>query len=492
MARMPDTFVIYNAAGAGIDGPQPTPFTLDELSAQTKEGNRLVRYEEGDPKRMEVVAEVKGGQWLRPDPELGAAQQAAFDAAMAGRSVLISGPGGVGKSEVTKRIVAALRAQRRTVAVTGSTGMAAVNIGGVTIHSALGTGRSGNIAEAQQRMGHDSVGKAQDRVGHVDTILIDEVSMLHGDYLDMADWWLNLVRGCGKYKPFGGVQMIFVGDFLQLPPVIRASDKVNRKYAFLAEAWAKLDPAVFLLKRNYRQTGDSDFRLHLNRVRRGAAPEDTLAFFNERLRAKLPGGVEPTRLFPTNREVDRVNAERLEALEGEEWSVDATYEGHPKWVEALKENMPCLDPLVLKEGAEVVCLRNHKSGWYVNGSRGTVVSMDSRGVVVRLRDGIDVTVERDTWEMKDASDRVLASVEQFPLKLAWALSIHKSQGQTLDEMELDPRGMFERGQCYTALSRVRTIEGLRLLSPLRDSQIRASKIVVEWYKRMAEQAVRRS
>jgi ATP-dependent exoDNAse (exonuclease V) alpha subunit len=417
---------------------------------------------------------------------LGPEQQEALDAAMAGRSCFLTGPAGGGKSFVTKKIVQALRAQRKVVAVTGSTGIAAVNIGGNTIHSLLGTGTYSRADQVKANLSGDRVGKCQDRVGAVDVIVIDEVSMLSGDFINMMDWWLNLVRGCSTHVPFGGAQIIFVGDCLQLPPVQKASERIDCKYCFQAKAWTDADPYIALLLHNYRQSDDSEMRRHLLRTRRGQCPDDTAEFFNTRVGAKLRGR-RATRVYPLNRDVDRVNREHLESLPGDVWSAEAAYSGHEGFVEKLKANMSCMDPLELKVGAEVVFLKNDREKRYVNGTRGVVsVLHPEGGVIVTDRAGNAISVERDSWSLRDAHDAELACVEQFPLKLAAALSVHKCQGMTLDDMEFDPQSSFERGMVYCALSRVRSMEGLSLVSPLRASYVRASKAVVDWYRAVRE------
>jgi hypothetical protein len=480
---------VYDQTGVTLSERDATYTVLELMALGSLPDGARYTISNGDGE--EVTLKIRrNGVWHDWEPPLSEAQQAAYDAAIRGESVLITGPGGCGKSEAVRRIVRDLRYDLgRNVAVTGSTGVAAVNLGGTTFHSFLGTGLSGNREAALRNMRPDSMAKAGERIGAVDSVVVDEISMLHGDFMDMASWWMNLACGNGpEGAPFAGKQLIMVGDFLQLPPVIMPGDEVVHKYAFDAPAWKALDPQYHSLLKNFRQVDDADFRRHLLRIRKGWAPADTLDYFNARVGARLSGVGEPTQLFPTNKEADRVNEDRLAKLKTPEVLLPASYGGHPKWQEALKRNLPCEDPLELKVGAEVMCTYNNMDAGYVNGTRGVVKEFCRDGVIIEMRNGGTVKVVKNKWEMRNSQDQVLADVCQYPLRLAWAMTIHKAQGATLDEMVFDPKRVFERAQVYVALSRVRSIEGLRLLSPLRAEHVRASAKVVEWYREQRDRA----
>jgi hypothetical protein len=312
--------------------------------------------------------------------------------------------------------------------------------------------------------------------------------MLHGDYIEMMSYWLcRIAAVIGDEKranmPFGGWQIIFVGDFLQLPPVITARDKVKYKYAFQSPAWLKANMEVHYLKKGYRQD-DPEFRKHLMRVRCGRCPEDTLNYFNRRHRAKIEGA-KPTRIFSTNAEVDRVNDIQLDKLPGDEVEHTAKITGHEKWIEAMRSNLVCEEHLRLKVGAEVLFIKNNRAAGYANGTRGRVESLD-KGVFVRTYDGALIDVPRESWEMCNAQGAALATAEQYPLLLAWAVTVHRSQGQTLPYLSYDPCHAFERGQVYVALSRARSYDGLRLANRLSAAQVRASKACVVFYKSINE------
>lgn len=481
---MPNVYFVRSPSGEMIVQPQEAQLDWFDLDAyRNVQDGTVAVCNDGVADR--VFAVVQAGKWIEPEPPLGDQQAEAYDAILSGVNTFVTGPGGVGKSEVTRRAVRDLRARNRTIAVTASTGIAAVNVGGTTIHSLLGTGLARSTRELQMHHSSQQLDKASDRLGRVDAILIDEVSMLLGDFLDMTDWWLRkcamqLGRVQRVNQPFGGWQMIFVGDFLQLPPVVRSGDEASivSRYAFQSKAWNDANPRVNYLRTGYRQN-DAEHRKHLMRVRRGYAPQDTIDFFNARFKAKIP--VEPTVVFPTNREADTVNEMRLYALPEPHKVYEASYTGHDGWIEALKKNMPCDPSLELRIGAEVLFIRNNIKVGFVNGTRARVVALDDDHISVETPDGRLIDVPIETWEMKDAQGRVLAAVLQYPLILGWAVTVHRCQGQSLDYMRFDPAKVFERAQSYVALSRVRTMDGLTLANRITPESIKASAKCVDYY-----------
>lgn len=484
---MPTSYVIKDPTGVIVDGPRAAAYDFYSLAMRPiLEGATVVSLIDGRLDKPITTHVCSAGGWMPYEPPLGSQQQVAYDFAMEGHSCFITGSGGVGKSELTRRIVSSLRRAGKKVAVTASTGVAAVNIRGMTIHSTLGTGISGNRVEAQRKYTAESAAKAEIRLNGLDTIILDEVSMLTGDYIDMMDWWLRLILN--KDAPFAGIQIIYVGDFLQLPPVIKDEerDRVTNKYAFQAEIWKAHPPACFYLRQCYRQE-DPEFRKHLMRVRRGICPPDTLDYFNARVQAKLPSGTVPTKLRPLNKEAAIINEREFRRLASQTITYEAVFSGHPSWIEALKKNLPCEELLDLKVGSEVVFIKNNRVAGYVNGTRGVIESIDGPIIRVRTRDGGLVDAQLEKWEMVNSHDKVLASVDQYALRLAWAMTIHKAQGSTLDDLDVDPSNIFERGQCYVALSRVRSIGGLTLASPLTAQHVRASGLVVDWYAEVLEQ-----
>jgi hypothetical protein len=464
----------------------PTPDLID-LGDPWSAGDEIYELRPDAPLLAYVA---RDGAWVPPAPPLpplGPEQQAAYDAIVHRQTCFITGPAGTGKTECIMRAVADLRAQGRAIAMTGSTGVAAVHAGGVTIHSFLGTGRCSSHREALKHfrtLKSDAVDKARKRIDRVHMIVVDEVSMLTGDYIGMMDWWLRRIKYSDK--PFGGIPVVFVGDLLQLPPVVTPDDEkyLKNKYAFQSAAWLKNVRGIYLRK-GYRQD-DAEFRKHLMRIRSGSAPDDTLEYFNQRVGAELEDP-DPMLLFPMNRETDAVNAERFDHLRGQIVKFAATFTGHPGWQDMLRKNAPVDVDMELKLGAAVLVTKNNFSFGYHNGMRGTIVDFTKDGIKVKTVKGATVCVRQETWETKDASGAALASMTQYPLRLAWAMTVHRGQGATVDALEYDPTSSFERGQCYVALSRVRSLTGLRLTRPLKSRYVRASQLCVDYYRTLLKE-----
>lgn len=421
------------------------------------------------------------GEHSMTDPRLNnlsEEQRQAFLQALAGHNVFVSGPGGTGKSHVVGLIVDALQERGKGLRVAASTGIAALNIGGATIHSVLGTMLAGTVREAKSLLGSPSTrARARVRLERVSTLVIDEVSMLSGDYLEMMDFWLREVLG--RSIPFAGKQLLLVGDFLQLPPV----DPTNRNrfpYTFQAPVWNQAALHTMELRKSFRQDDQALVDV-LNRVRYGEATATDLEIFAPCVGRKLEN---PLSLVPTNRQADQLNISELTALEGVPRKYTADFTGYDSGIKALKKGM-VPEELWLKVGASVLLLKNNPEQGYVNGSRGVVTELSDSYVVVRLDRGYEVEVTRATWETKNGDGKITATMRQFPIRLAWAITIHKSQGMTLDNLRVDVARVFEAGQAYVALSRLRNLEGLSLDAPIEPHMIFAKPEIVEFYKRRA-------
>jgi len=407
-------------------------------------------------------------------------QQKALDLALEGRSMFITGMAGTGKSEVLDRIIESLEEQGKSVAVCASTGIAAIRVGGCTIHSWLGTQLCKNSGELSQAIARGDVfknaRKIEARIKSADVLIIDEVSMLSGDYVSMMDFWIKRHRKVIS-KPFGGLQMIFTGDFLQLPPVKKRGEKMDYMYAFQSPAWQKLEMENVALTHVFRQD-DVEFIEHLRRVRKGYLPFDTQKYFNTRAGTALE---DPTRLYAHNETVYSVNFQHLQQMPGKKYEFDAVIDAESEmWAEKIVRDCLADVSLELKVGAPVLFLRNNYEKMYINGERGKVVKIEGNEIVVEKRDGDIVEVIPETWELKDADQMVRASLRQFPLKLAWAMTIHKSQGMTLDRLECNVAECFAPGQTYVALSRAKTIEGLALTEPIEPEHVMADAVLVKY------------
>lgn len=382
-------------------------------------------------------------------------QAQALNIMFAGQSVFLTGAPGAGKTYVLNEFVRRATRAGKNVAVTASTGIAATHIGGTTIHSWSGLGIKDFLTEydLDKLSGSDKLIK---RYNSADVLVIDEVSMLHGARLDMVNQVAKLLRK--SEAPFGGLQVVLVGDLFQLPPISRGTGNVD--FAHLSAAWAELDPKVCYLTEQHRQVGDELLDL-LEAMRRGEVNELHEAALQERLREQRPGNLIVTRLYSHNMDVDTINDKHLnDILEtGKVYTMQTS--GQKPKIEQLQKSVLAPERLELKIGAEVMFVANNFGAGYVNGTRGRVVDFADNLPLVRLANGRELKVERHSWKLEE-DGRSRAEVAQLPLRLAWAITIHKSQGMSLDAAEIDLSRSFTPGMGYVALSRVRSMGGVYL------------------------------
>lgn len=372
-----------------------------------------------------------------------------------GHSVFLTGAPGAGKTYVLNEFVRRSTRAGKNVAVTASTGIAATHIGGTTIHSWSGLGIKEFLSDwdKEKLAGTDRLVK---RYNAADVLVIDEVSMLHGARLNMVNEAAKLLRKSDK--PFGGLQVILVGDLFQLPPVSRGFDTVD--FVHLSSAWAELNPKICYLTEQHRQIGDELLDL-LEAMRRGEVNELHESALAERLCEQRPGDLVVTRLYSHNMDVDSINSKHLrDILETSEVYTMQT-NGQAAKVEQLVKSVLAPETLELKIGAEVMFVANNFAAGYVNGTRGRVVDFVDGLPLVVLPNGREIKVERHSWKLEE-DGRARAEVAQLPLRLAWAITIHKSQGMSLDAAEIDLSRSFTPGMGYVALSRVRSMSGIYL------------------------------
>lgn len=391
-------------------------------------------------------------------------QKEALDMLKTGRSVFLTGAAGSGKTHVLREYIKYLESEFIPAGITASTGIAATHMGGQTIHAWSGIGINANLHEDQIEA---IVEKAylKSRFSKARVLIIDEISMLHHFRLDLVDAVLrraNRERGGGEL-PFGGLQVIFCGDFFQLPPVMRPGEEQAR-FAYHSDAWKSLQPAICYLHESHRQNDDRFLRV-LHAIRAGEAASDDAEAIGEilmeRFGAKTGGAVSPTKLYTHNKDVDEENERELAKLPGEAAEYYMDESGREAVVATLKKGCLAPEALRLKLGAKVMFVKNSFDKGYANGTLGEVVACDGSKVVVKTFDGKLIEVEPESWKVED-NGRVLAEIRQYPLRLAWAITVHKSQGMSLDAAEIDLSKSFERGMGYVALSRVRSLDGLSI------------------------------
>ena len=395
-------------------------------------------------------------------------QKLALEIMLAGESVLLTGPAGSGKTYVLNQLIKYAKADGKHVSVTATTGLAATHLGGTTIHSWSGMG----INDALPPGFADHMAKGRrEIIEKTDILIIDEISMLHDYRLDMVDEICRVVRKQPD-TPFGGIQVIMSGDFFQLPPVNRGDSRAG-SFVVNSNVWRELEPTICYLEEQYRQ--DDEVLLDiLNALRAG----DIRRHHAEKLLARADTEPEDpsqlTELHTVNIDVDSINEKRLEEVEGDELSYHQVTTGAQNYVENLQRSVLAPAVLRLKEGALVMAVKNSIDRKYANGSIGVVMEFDAATEypVVKFRNGKEVTMQPDTWELRDG-DKKRASITQIPLRLAWAITVHKSQGMTLDAARVDLRKAFVEGMGYVALSRVRSLDTL-YLSGINQMALRVS------------------
>lgn len=397
-------------------------------------------------------------------------QEEALAILESGRSVLLTGAAGAGKTYILNKYIRRAKKLGKSVAVTATTGLAATHLNGTTIHAWSGIGVQSTIDKHMMR----SLGKSrQELIKKADVLVIDEISMLHDYRLDMVDEVLQFVRD--NPEPFGGMQVILCGDFFQLPPVNRSGDRTG-SFVTNSQVWRQNVFTVCYLQTQFRQRDDDLYTNILNGIRAGVLTRSQLQALQDRSHAVDDPFTPRTRLLTVNVDVDDVNEEQLDELDGEVHEYHMDTHGGKQYIEQLKRSCLAPEVLRLKLGAQVMCIKNSQDRKYVNGSLGKVVGFEKATdfPIVELTNGREVVVRIDTWELMDG-DKRRASISQLPLRLAWAITVHKSQGMTLDAARIDLSRAFVEGMGYVALSRVRSLKHL-ILDGLNGMALRVSPL----------------
>lgn len=380
-------------------------------------------------------------------------QRTALAILKSGRNVFLTGSAGAGKTYVLNQYIRYLRKHNIPAAVTASTGIAATHLNGMTIHSWSGIGVRDELSASDLRL-LDSKKYLQKNIMTSAVLIIDEISMLHRRQLEMVDRVLTYLRK--DSRPFGGLQVVFSGDFFQLPPVGREGETNEDRFAFLSPSWARAGMTVCYITEQHRQQ-DTLFTI-LNEIREGRPSQKSVDILGSR---NLEGG-KITKLYTHNIDVDRINDRELDAIPASAHTFLAETKGNAKLVESLKRSVLTREVLKLKEGAKVMFIRNSPEQGFMNGTTGEVTGFSEEGLPLVAANGRQIVAHQEEWTIANSDGKTLASFKQVPLRLAWAITVHKSQGLTLDAAEMDLTKTFEMGQGYVALSRIRTLEGLYL------------------------------
>ncbi len=405
-------------------------------------------------------------------------QKEALDILKMGHSVYLTGAPGSGKTFLLNEYVNFLKTRGVRVGVTASTGIAATHIGGLTIHSWAGIG----IKDELTPYDLDRISQRpniKSRIKNTKVLVIDEVSMLHSFRLDLVDQVCRAVRR--DERPFGGIQVVLCGDFFQLPPISRGGEDAS--FVNSSRVWSEMDLKICYLHEQHRHSDNSLIQI-LRDIRENNVGEETL----NKLRERGTGGTEhgkATKLYTHNANVDAINERHLDEIKGKEQAYDMRVNaGSGAAVESLKKSCLAPEKLRLKEGAAVMFVKNNPEQKYFNGTMGTVIGFNSSGFpIIQIHGGRKIVAKKEDWNMEE-DGKIKASISQLPLRLAWAITIHKSQGMSMDAAEIDLSSSFVEGMGYVAISRVKTLNGLKLLG-LNDMALKVNEEILSLDKDLA-------
>lgn len=383
-------------------------------------------------------------------------QKEALEILKMGRNVLITGAAGSGKTHLLNQYIKYLRHLDMAAGITASTGIAATHLGGMTIHAWSGIG----IRDKLFRDDFDylfSRPSLRKRIEEAKVLIIDEISMLHHFQLDMVDQVARELKN--NEAPFGGLQVILCGDFFQLPPVARQGEE-PACFAYHSQAWEGLKMVICYLEEQHRQKDDIYLKI-LNAIRDNSVSAEHKNYLQSRFGAQPSINIKPTKLYSHNCDVDAENNRELNCLPGKIFQYQMAKRGRKKLTETLAKSCLAPEVLRLKRGAKVMFVKNNFEKGYVNGTLGIVSACNDSAIQVKTISGRTIDAGLANWTLED-NGAVKAELTQYPLRLAWAITVHKSQGMSLDAAEIDLSNSFEKGMGYVALSRLKNLEGLAL------------------------------
>lgn len=403
-----------------------------------------------------------------------------------GENLFITGSAGTGKSHLIKEIC---QAYGRVFAIelTASTGIAAVHVGGVTIHSwaCLGTGDKKTDDIVSYVMSGAGT-RVRRKLKETQILIIDEISMIGPEIFDQLNEVLKIVRN--NKTAFGGLQIIVVGDFLQLPPVNKHSQESF--FCFESQAWNEADFKNVILEKNYRQN-DGKFLKILSNLRKATLDDEDVATLNSRIKMpNLEAEIKPTIIVTHNAQVERINNHKIQQINEETKVFSVNCEGSDRDVSFLQRNCLAPETLKLKIGAQVMMLKNsyQKQGIY-NGSLGIVRDFSPKNYpIVEFENGKEIKIMPDSWTIEKFNDEIgefetKARIVQIPLNLAWAITVHKSQGMTLDSIYCDLTNAFTEGQIYVTISRVKSLDGL-YIKGINLNSLKINEKIAQFYEQI--------
>lgn len=402
-------------------------------------------------------------------------QQRALEILNGSENVFLTGGAGTGKSYLIRQFLSEkVKTTTKGFPVLASTGAAAVLIGGRTFHSFFGLGiMEGGLEETVNKAIRNK--RVVNRLNKMDGFILDEVSMIHAEALTAAEIICRLARD--KEEPWGGAQVIAVGDFAQLPPINK--NRSERGWAFDSPVWQKSQFVPIELKTVMR-TEDSQYIKVLNFVREGKLNSEVENFLNDRALSSV-SDFEGTRLFPRRHQAEAYNLQCLEKIDGPTKSFFTEYSGNQRQVEQLKKVAPVPDIIHLKKDCLVMLRQNDPKQRWVNGSLGHVREILEKCLLIELFNGRLIELEKAAFSLLDADGKTIGAAENYPINLAYASTIHKAQGSTFDRLMVNLKSLWEPGQAYVAMSRVTHGDGL-VVEGWTSNSIKADPQVMRFYR----------
>ncbi|MEA2050159.1 MAG: AAA family ATPase [Campylobacterota bacterium] len=400
-------------------------------------------------------------------------QNTALDILKTGQNLFLTGSAGTGKTYILHQYILYLKKRKIIPTIVAPTGIAASHLHGQTIHSFFALGiRSDVDAMFVQSLVEKKY--LQPRFKKLKVLIIDEISMVSPEVFDSIDKILQAFKQ--SRKPFGGIQVILSGDFFQLPPISKL--QTDKRFAWQSPSWRDLELQTCYLEKKFRQD-DNQLIYVLDEIRAGKVSDKSYEILNSRFNKELSIDHKPTNLYTHNIDVDRINNDELNMLPSEAIKFLYSGDGTSKNIEKIFKSGLLSQELSLKKDAVVMFIKNNNEKGYTNGTTGVVIGFDkyTKNPIVKISNSHIVKVEHEDWTIENESGKVLAKVSQIPLKLAWAITIHKSQGMTLDSAQIDLSKTFEVGQGYVALSRIKNIEGLKLIG-LNDTALSVDPLIL--------------
>lgn len=385
-------------------------------------------------------------------------QITALNILKSGQNVFITGSAGTGKTYLLDQYIQYLKERQIYPTIVAPTGIAASHLKGQTIHSFFALGIRDTVVDNGYVEFLLDKSYLKSRFSKLKVLIIDEVSMVSPEIFASMDKVLRAFKN--SPEPFGGVQVVISGDFFQLPPVSRVFKE--KRFAWQSSVWKSLELKSCYLEEKFRQNDERLIEI-LDGIRTGSISTKSRDMLDSRYMKELNSEFTPTKLYTHNVDVDRINLEELNKLEGKPQLFKYSSKGSAKNIEKIFKTTLVLEELTLKKDAVVIFIKNNPEKGYINGTTGVVIGFEGDIPIVKTSTGQKVRVVAEDWTIENEAGETIATVTQVPLRLAWAITIHKSQGMTLDAAEIDLSKTFEVGQGYVALSRIKSIDGLRLM-----------------------------